>query len=147
MSDKIINVLYVDDEENNLISFKANFKKYFNIYFAINAIEAEIILNQQLIHVLITDQKMPIKLGTELLEESVKKYPEQTRILLTAFASSVEIREAFKKGHIFIILDKPWNDVQLIEAIKLGYEVYNLQVEKKQIKTEIDKLDSEQSKV
>ena len=140
MSEKIINVLYVDDEQNNLISFKANFKKHFNIYYAVNAIEAEIILNQQLIHVLVTDQKMPIKLGTELLEESVKKYPEQTRIMLTAFAYTVEVREAFQKGHIFIILDKPWNDVQLIDAIKLGYEVYNLKVERKQAQSAIDKL-------
>ena len=140
MSEKVINVLYVDDEPNHFSSFKANFRKDFNIYFAENATEAEIILSKRLIHVLITDQRMPIKTGTELLEESVKKYPEQTRILLTAYASTVEIREAFQKGHIFKIIEKPWNDATLRDAIKLGYEVYNLQVQRKHIHGKIDKL-------
>lgn len=146
MSDKIVNVLYVDDEENAFASFRANFKNDFNIYFALNAHEAEIILNQYLIHVLVTDQRMPIKLGTELLEESVKRYPEQTRILLTAFAHTVEIREAIKQGHVFKIIEKPWKDAELRDAIKLGYEAYNWGMKRKHIKSVIEKLKGEQAK-
>lgn len=52
---KMINVLYVDDEKNNLISFKASFRKHFNIFTALSAKEAENILAKENIHVLITD--------------------------------------------------------------------------------------------
>ena len=62
-----INVLYVDDEQNNLISFTAGFRKQFNVFTALSAKEAESILAKENIHVLITDQRMPEKTGTELL--------------------------------------------------------------------------------
>jgi response regulator RpfG family c-di-GMP phosphodiesterase len=122
MSDKIINVLYVDDEVNNLISFTATFRKFFNVFTALSAKEAEVILSKKIIHVLITDQRMPIKLGTELLAESVKKYPDQSRVLLTAFEETIEIKEAKKLGHIFRSMEKPWDEEQLKDIIGLGYE-------------------------
>ncbi len=70
---EMINILYVDDEEYNLIYFVAVFRRYFNVFTALSAKEAEVTLAQNDIHVLITDQRMPIKLGTELLADSVKK--------------------------------------------------------------------------
>jgi response regulator RpfG family c-di-GMP phosphodiesterase len=137
MSEKIINVLYVDDEFNNLDSFKANFRKHFNIFIALSAKDAEVILSKNNIHVLITDQRMPIKLGTELLAECVKKYPEQERIILTALSETVEIKQAVKLGHAFKTLGKPWNDEELKDAIVLGYESYIWKVLRKKT---IDKL-------
>lgn len=121
-NDKTINVLYVDDEVNNLISFTATFRKFFNVFTALSAKEAEVILSKKNIHVLITDQRMPVKLGTELLAESVKKYPDQSRVLLTAFAETIEIKEAKKLGYIFRSIEKPWNEEQLKDVIQLGYE-------------------------
>ena len=64
-------VLYVDDEENNLFAFKAAFRRYFTVYTAVSANEAKVILTKHEIHVLITDQRMPGTLGTELLAEVV----------------------------------------------------------------------------
>lgn len=90
---EMINVLYVDDEKNNLISFVSSFRRYFNVFTTLSAKEAEVSLSENDIHVLITDQRMPIKLGTELLAESVKKYPEQARIIITAFNETIEIKE------------------------------------------------------
>lgn len=58
-----INVLYVDDEENNLIAFKASFRRYFNVFTALSADEAKVLLNRHEISILITDQRMP---GTKL---------------------------------------------------------------------------------
>ena len=124
MDQKIINVLYVDDEQQNLISFTAAFRKYFNVFTALSSKEAEVILNKNKIHVLITDQRMPIKKGTELLSESVKKYPELTKIILSAFIHTVEVKEAVKLGYVFRTLEKPWDDEELIDTIKLGYESY-----------------------
>lgn len=129
MSEKsVINVLYVDDNKNNLISFAASFRKTFNIFTALSAKEAEVILAINQIHVLLTDQRMPITLGTELLAESVKKYPEQERIIITAYGGTVEIKDAVRMGLAFRLIEKPWNEEELRDAIKLGYESYSWRV-------------------
>jgi response regulator RpfG family c-di-GMP phosphodiesterase len=116
----IINVLYVDDEVHNLQAFKAVFRRKFNVFIANSASEAEIILAKNDIHVLITDQRMPAKSGTQLLAETTKKYPDQIRILLTAFADINCMDDAVKKGYVYRILKKPWNENTLQEAIEEG---------------------------
>lgn len=124
MNEKMINVLFVDDEEHNLISFRASFRKAFNIFTSNSASEAEVVLSKNVIHVLITDQKMPIKTGTELLAETFKKYPDQSRILLTAYGDKAVLIDAINKGHIFMYIEKPWNDVVLERCIKDAYNDY-----------------------
>jgi response regulator RpfG family c-di-GMP phosphodiesterase len=125
-TDQKINVLYVDDEENNLNAFKASFRRYFNIYTAASATEATAILNANQIHVLITDQRMPGTLGTELLAQVVKEYPNQIRILLTGFSDIDAIKDAINRGQIYHYLQKPWNDVELKETIESAFKVYDL---------------------
>lgn len=128
-----INVLYVDDEENNLISFKASFRRYFTIYTAISADDAKILLEQNDIHVLISDQRMPGTLGTELLAEALKNNPDQIRILLTGFADMEAIKDAINKGQIYHYLQKPWNDQELKETIENAYKIYQLKKEQKEL--------------
>src|SRR3954468_3027827 len=108
-----INVLYVDDEDNNLLSFKAAFRRDFNVFTAISADEGKKILAQNEIHVLITDQRMPGTLGTELLAQAVKENPDQIRILLTGFSDIEAIKDAVNRGQIYHYLQKPWNDNEL----------------------------------
>lgn len=124
MSHKIINVLYVDDEENNLISFTASFRKDFNVFTASSAFEAEKTLSKNTIHVLISDQKMPGKTGVELFAETFKKYPEQSRILLTAHGDMDVLVAAINDGQIYMYLEKPWDDELLSRCIREGYNDY-----------------------
>lgn len=134
MDEKLkINVLYVDDEENNLISFRASFRRYFKIYTAVSAEEAKIILAQNDIHVLISDQRMPGTLGTELLAEALKNNPDQVRILLTGFADMDAIKDAINKGQIYHYLQKPWNDDELRETIENAYKIYRLKKEQQEL--------------
>ena len=62
-----IKVLYVDDEPNNLISFRANFREFFEVYTAESAEEGRKVLNNTEIHILITDQRMPVQNGVQFL--------------------------------------------------------------------------------
>lgn len=138
-----INVLYVDDEENNLVAFKASFRRHFNIFTAISADEAKVILSQNAIHVLITDQRMPGTLGTELLAQAVKDYPDQIRILLTGFSDIEAIKDAINKGQIYHYLQKPWNDADLKETIENAYKIYHLK-KKQQALTQQLQVNNEQ---
>jgi response regulator RpfG family c-di-GMP phosphodiesterase len=54
-----IKVLYVDDEEQNLVSFKASFRRYFSIFTANSATEAQEILKQNIIIVKIIILAIP----------------------------------------------------------------------------------------
>ena len=128
-----IHVLYVDDEEQNLISFKASFRRYFEIFTANSANEAQKILIENTIHVLITDQRMPETLGTELLAKAVLDYPDQTRILLTGYTDIEALKDAVNRGHIFRYLEKPWNDDELKKTIEDSFHVYNIKKEQEEL--------------
>jgi response regulator RpfG family c-di-GMP phosphodiesterase len=124
MSEKIINVLYVDDESGNLNSFRSAFRRDFNVFTAISSMEADIILSKENIHVLITDQRMPDTSGTALLADAVTKYPHQSRILLTGYADIEAVIDAINKGRIFRYLTKPWDEIELRNAIIIGYDMF-----------------------
>lgn len=128
-----IHVLYVDDEENNLIAFKATFRRDFTIYTAISAVAAKEILAQNDIQVLITDQRMPVTTGSELLAQAVQDYPDQIRILLTGFSDIDALKDAINLGQIYCYLQKPWNEEELRDTIKKAFEIYRVKKEKEEM--------------
>jgi response regulator RpfG family c-di-GMP phosphodiesterase len=137
MSEKKITVLYVDDEENNLVSFKANFRLKYNVLIAISGDEAMKLLDTKHIDIIITDQRMPNMTGVEFLEKVLEKNPDPMRILLTGYADMNAVIDAINKGKIFHYLSKPWNEEELDMTIKRAYEVYE---EKQKVKEMNEKL-------
>ena len=128
-----ISVLYVDDEENNLNAFRATFRRDFKIYTAISAEIAKEILKNEDIQILITDQRMPVTTGSQLLAQTVKDYPDQIRILLTGFSDIDALRDAINLGQIYCYLQKLWNNEELKSTIEKAYEVYRLKKEKEEL--------------
>ncbi|MEI6522922.1 MAG: response regulator [Bacteroidia bacterium] len=123
-------VLYVDDEDNNLNAFRAGYRRDFEIYTASSAPEGLKILEEREIPVLITDQRMPEVLGTELLAEAVQKFPDQMRILLTGFSDIDALKDAVNRGQIYKYMQKPWNHDELKETIILAAQIYQLKKER-----------------
>ena len=132
-----ITVLYVDDEENNLFSFKATFRIKYNVYTAISGDEALKILNEKQVHIIITEQRMPEMTGVEFLEIVLEKFPDPMRILLTGYADMGAVVDAVNKGKIFHYLAKPWNEEELDLTINRAYEKY---LEKAELKEMNEKL-------
>jgi response regulator RpfG family c-di-GMP phosphodiesterase len=133
MNESEMNVLYVDDEENNLNSFRASMRRDFKVFTANSADEALEILKVQDIHVLITDQRMPGTLGTELLAKVVEEYPDPIRILLTGFSDITAIQDAVNRGQIYRYLQKPWNEDHLRKTILDANTVYRLRKEQRKL--------------
>lgn len=133
MAENKINILYVDDEENNLVSFKATFRLRYNIFTAIGADEAKEILDNNPIEIIITDQRMPNITGVEFLESILDRYPEPMRILLTGYADLNAVIDAVNKGKIFHYLTKPWDEEELETTIKRAYDVYCLRRDEKEL--------------
>jgi two-component system, sensor histidine kinase and response regulator len=142
MSDKI-HVLYVDDEDNNLKSFRATLRKDFKIFTAIDAEEGLKIAAEEEIHVVIADQRMPGLTGTEFFERMVKINPDPIRILLTGYSDIASVIDAINKGEVYRFIDKPWNIEQIKNSIKNAADIYFMRRELKDKNAKLQKLHSE----
>jgi len=122
-----ITVLYIDDEMNNLVSFKAAFRSDYLIFLANSTSEAdEILINNPQIQIVISDQRMPDITGVEFLESVKEKYPNMIRILLTGYSDIDVVINAINKGMIFRYLEKPWNSVEMKMSIDNAFQFYFL---------------------
>lgn len=122
---KELEILYVDDEVNNLVGFKANFRYEYFIHTASNTAEAEkILLSNENIRVIFCDQRMPEELGIDFLHRIKKDFPKPIRILLTAYADMETVIDAINKGHIFRFVRKPWVTEEIISAIEEANKFY-----------------------
>ncbi|MDB5032263.1 response regulator [Mucilaginibacter sp.] len=128
-----IGVLYIDDEINNLNSFKAAFRRDFEVFTAISAKEGRKILDSQEIGVIITDQRMPGMTGIEFLESILPIYPDTIRILLTGFSDINAVMDAINRGQVYKYLVKPWQNDELKMYIENALEIYYLRKENKDL--------------
>ena len=133
-----ITVLYVDDEENNLFSFKATFRLKYKVLTAISGDEALKILATTQVHIIITDQRMPEMTGVEFLEKVLEKFHDPMRILLTGYADMTAVVDAVNKGKIFHYLAKPWNEEELDLTINRAYEKYLERAELKEMNEKLE---------
>lgn len=124
MSEKI-KILYLDDELNNLIGFKASLRFDYIIYTAQNSTEALAYLDKHPdIRVIFCDQRMPEKTGVEFFEEVRSLHPHPIRILLTAYTDVESVIDAINRGHVFRYVKKPWVDTDIISAIEESNKFY-----------------------
>lgn len=129
MSEKKINVLYVDDEINNLNSFKATFRRNFNITTAESADDAFKILEAETIHVILSDQRMPKMTGIEFFESIQSVYPNPIRILITGYTDINAVIDAINRGQVYKYLTKPWIEEDVKIYVEKAFEVYRLRKE------------------
>lgn len=117
MTDKA-NILFVDDEERILRTLKMLFKQQYNVQITTDGHEALEIIKQNNIHVLVSDQRMPIMQGVDLLRSAKEISPNTMRLLLTGYSDLAAIVGSVNEGEIFRYISKPWDkdEVRLIIA-------------------------------
>ena len=126
MIDKPINVLYIDDEPHNLTAFKATFRRDFNIFISDSAVKAREIIEGNEIHVILSDQRMPVITGIEFFESILKTHPEPIRILITGYTDISAVVDAINRGQVYKYLTKPWNESDIRIFVRTAYEVFML---------------------
>ena len=134
---QLINVLYVDDEQNNLLSFKAAFRREFNVHTAISGHEALEIVKNEDIDIIITDQRMPNMTGVEFLQNVIPIAPNPIRILLTGYSDINAVVDAINKGQVYRYLTKPWDNEFLKTTIRQAHEVFMLRKENERLIDEL----------
>jgi YesN/AraC family two-component response regulator len=114
-------ILYVDDEKINLFIFERLFEKKFNIVTAPSAKDALSILEKSdtPIDILISDMRMPVMNGIELINKAKHQHPDIMYYILTGFEFNTDIEKAFESKLIKNYFKKPIN-VQEIETSIFG---------------------------
>lgn len=128
-------LLFVDDEENVLSALKRIFmEENYTILTAASAAAALAIMESRPVHLVISDHRMPIMTGAEMLTLIKDKWPETIRIMLTGYADVNSIMGAVKDGAVYKFITKPWNDEDLRLTVSLALQQYVLIQENRQLK-------------
>ena len=123
-------VLYVDDIQQNLDSFLANFRRDFDIVVTSNPIEACHIIEKEHIEIVVTDQRMPGMSGVEFLETVARDFPHVQRILLSGYLDFISAVEAVNKGKVYRIVAKPFNVAEIKDLIHEAWTSFKASLEK-----------------
>ena len=132
----VFNVLYVDDEENNLNSFRAALRRNYNVYTALSGEEGMDILSKNDIHVVVTDQRMPNMTGVQFLQH-IPPEKDNIRIILTGFSDIESIIEAINTGMVYRYITKPWDKDELKITIDNAIETIMLRRNNKHLIEEL----------
>ena len=120
-------LLVVDDDERILAALKSLFRQRYHVFVTTDGNKALEFLRKYQMHVIISDQRMPIMLGVELLRQSREISPRSVRILLTGYSDLASIVGSINDGEVYRFINKPWDDHALhtlvAEAVTIALEL------------------------
>lgn len=126
-------ILYVDDEEHNLVAFKAVLRRDFDVYTAISVRDARKYLDDYQIKIVVSDQRMPQTTGVQFFSEIKSSHPEPIRILLTGYSDMEAVIDSINKGEVYRYLTKPWDSDYMKSILKQALELFDLRSENKKL--------------
>jgi signal transduction histidine kinase/class 3 adenylate cyclase len=120
-------ILLVDDEASNLELLHRTLYRDYEVFQASNGLQAlEILAQDQEIAVIVSDQRMPLMSGTELLSVTATQYPDIIRIILTAYTDVEDLVEAINSGKVFKYVTKPWKTDELRTLVSQAVDTHNV---------------------
>lgn len=119
-------ILYLDDEADNLAAFHAVFRRHYKVLTAGTVEEAQTVLGEHDIQLVISDQRMPGMSGVEFLTMMGQQYPNIIRMILTGYSDMQAIIEAINKGKIYYYITKPWKFDELKLIMDNALDAYAL---------------------
>ncbi len=119
-------ILFVDDEPQACKWFARLFADEFSVITAGGADEALQLLRERApdIAVLITDYRMPMKSGLQLLRAAQSEHRHVVRLLATAYAEKDVAVAAINQGRVLQILEKPFDEAQVRSVLREALDMY-----------------------
>ena len=118
-------ILCVDDEKSILNGLQQQITRFFGdeflLEFAQSVDEALEVMDdfhdtQITVALVITDQMMPVKTGSDLIRHLNQAYPLTKCVLLTGYTEN-EVIDSLNTANLFSCLNKPWEMNELMELI------------------------------
>lgn len=132
-----IRLLIVDDETEILFSLQGLLRREFTLLTAASGMEALEILREQPVDIIMSDQRMPLMTGTELLKQVRRQWPQVARILFTGYADSKAVIEAINTSGLFRYITKPWDPDDLIDVLQAAATFVREQRSKRELIAEL----------
>lgn len=124
-------LLCVDDEPNILSALKRLFRGTgYQVHTAESAALALELLESQPIDLIISDMRMPVADGVQLLAQVRERWPTITRLLLTGYSDVNATVGAINQGQIHRYITKPWNDDEILLIVRQSFERLSLEEDK-----------------
>ena len=133
-------VVIVDDEEMVLTSIKSflNLETLYNVYIFTSVKDAITFIEENDVHLVISDYLMPEMDGITFLAKVRDLKPEVPRIILTGYADKENAIKAINEVGLFQYIEKPWDNDDLLIILRNGLEKQKLMVKLKEKITEIN---------
>ena len=106
-------LLLVDDDEENLQALRRTFRSAYNLFFTTDPHEALKIIADNVIHVVVSDQRMPGLTGVELLQQASQIRPGVLKVITSALSDSATLLSAINVAGIHRYVVKPWKPEEL----------------------------------
>lgn len=137
-------VLIVDDEPDVCDSVQDLLRREFRVLKAHSAEEGCRLMQEEEVHIVMSDQRMPQITGLQLLTKLKARHPHAIRMLFTGFADLESVIAAINQGHVFQFLKKPWEPEDLLAAVRQAALEYDrletLAVEREHLLEEVAEL-------
>lgn len=117
-------LLFVDDEKQILKSLKRMLMDTdYDLYTAGSGQEAlEILEEEPEMDLIISDMRMPIMDGFQLLSEVKKRFPHVVRVILSGYTDEKIIFKALQENIAKLYMLKPWNSEIMLREIEHVFE-------------------------
>jgi signal transduction histidine kinase len=119
-------ILYVDDEPQNLFTFRYALEDQFTVLTARSGQEAVRLLEREPIAVLMCDQRMPEMTGIEVCRRAREIKPDVVRIIVTAYSDMQVAIDAINQGQVLRYLTKPWRNDELVDVLRTAIELVRM---------------------
>lgn len=130
-------ILVVDDELRSQETLRRVLDEEFDVVTASNALEAERLLEGEMVQVILCDQRMPGQTGVEFLSQVRERWPEPVRMIISGFTESEDIIAGVNEAGIYRYITKPWDPDELLEIVRGAVQLYNLQQENESASVEM----------
>lgn len=129
-------ILFVDDEPNILRALRRLLRSEpYEIRITSDPLEAAELVKTSPPAVIVSDQRMPVMTGVELLEQSRIHAEHTVRILLTGYTDMKAAVEAVNRGGIYSYLTKPWDEQALKTVLRGAVEHHQLRRENERLRS------------
>ncbi|MFT7776580.1 HD domain-containing phosphohydrolase [Roseateles sp.] len=127
-------LLFVDDEPAILNALRRLFRPQgHRILLAESGAAALEILAREKIDLVLSDMRMPGMNGAQLQQKVCQGWPDVARLLLTGYADIDSTIAAINQGEIQRYVAKPWDDQELLLAVRDGLERSRLRQENREL--------------
>lgn len=127
-------LLCVDDEPSILSALRRLFRPSgYRVLLAESGAAALALLEGEQVDLVISDMRMPVMDGAQFLEQVRLCQPQAIRILLTGYADIASTIAAINRGEIHRYIAKPWDDQDMLLAVRDGLARQRLEQENRRL--------------